>query len=267
MEHIMRLSITLEPYYQPLNLPIHYGQLIQGMVYNHLDSNLAHWLHGEAYRTATRTYKMFTFSRLEGLNLHPTIKNSQISFKGKVTFKLSSINGDILSSLAEHLLRERRIRLRNHSCEVKGVEIIPKPRIDASKPILVRALSPITTYTTYSDDNGKNRTHYYSPFEADWSDRLLRNLLRKAEALGWEDSGKELLETGNIQPENVSEKDEKVITYTKKIKGNIQKTDIKAWMGTYSMSLPEPYFWLTYDVGLGSKNAQGFGMIEVINSR
>ncbi len=261
----MRLRITLEPHHLPLNLPIHYSHLLQGMIYNQLDNNLADWLHGKAYRSATRTYKMFTFSRLEGQPF--TVKNGQISFEGKVFFKLSSINGDILSSLAEHLLRERRVRLGNYNCEVKGVEIIPKPRIDASKPILVRALSPITTYSTYIDDYGKRKTHYYSPFEVGWSDGLLSNLLRKAEALEWEDSGKELLEAGNIQPENVSERDEKVIMYTKEIKGKVHKTVIKAWMGTYSLTMPEHYFWLAYDVGLGSKNAQGFGMFEAIALR
>ncbi len=261
----MRLKITLEPYNLPLNLPIHYSHLLQGMIYNQLDDNLSDWLHGEAYRSATRTYKMFTFSRLEGLPF--TVKNGQISFEGKVFFKLSSVNGDILSSLAEHLLRERHVRLGSYNCEVKGVEIIPKPRIDVSKPILVRTLSPITTYSTYLDDNEKRKTYYYSPSEVGWSDGLLSNLLRKAEALEWEDNGKELLETGDIQPEVVKERDEKVIMYNKEVNGKVHKTVIKAWMGTYNMSLPEHYFWLAYDVGVGSKNAQGFGMIEAISSQ
>jgi CRISPR-associated endoribonuclease Cas6 len=30
------------------------------------------------------------------------------------------------------------------------------------------------------------------------------------------------------------------------------------------MTLPQPYFELAYDVGLGGKNAQGFGMVEVV---
>jgi CRISPR-associated endoribonuclease Cas6 len=41
-------------------------------------------------------------------------------------------------------------------------------------------------------------------------------------------------------------------------------TVIKAWSGIYELDLPEPFFLLAYDSGLGSKNPQGFGMVEVI---
>jgi CRISPR-associated endoribonuclease Cas6 len=41
---------------------------------------------------------------------------------------------------------------------------------------------------------------------------------------------------------------------------------IKGWTGLYEVKLPEPYFRLAYDAGLGSKNAQGFGMVEVLRS-
>jgi CRISPR/Cas system endoribonuclease Cas6 (RAMP superfamily) len=32
------------------------------------------------------------------------------------------------------------------------------------------------------------------------------------------------------------------------------------------LDLPEPFFLLAYDAGLGSKNSQGFGMVEVVKS-
>lgn len=41
-------------------------------------------------------------------------------------------------------------------------------------------------------------------------------------------------------------------------------TVIKGWTGLYELSLPEPLFQIAYDTGLGSKNSQGFGMVEVV---
>ena len=42
---------------------------------------------------------------------------------------------------------------------------------------------------------------------------------------------------------------------------------IKGWTGLYEVNLPEPYFRLAYDARLGSKNAQGFGMVGVVDER
>jgi CRISPR-associated endoribonuclease Cas6 len=40
---------------------------------------------------------------------------------------------------------------------------------------------------------------------------------------------------------------------------------IKSWSGLYELDLPEPFFLLAYDAGLGSKNPQGFEMVEVMS--
>jgi CRISPR-associated endoribonuclease Cas6 len=44
-------------------------------------------------------------------------------------------------------------------------------------------------------------------------------------------------------------------------------TVIKGWTGLYELDLPEPFFLLAYDSGLGSKNSQGFGMVEVVDAQ
>ncbi|HEX30478.1 TPA: CRISPR-associated endoribonuclease Cas6, partial [Candidatus Poribacteria bacterium] len=43
-------------------------------------------------------------------------------------------------------------------------------------------------------------------------------------------------------------------------------TVIKGWTGVYELDLPEPFFHLAYDAGLGAKNSQGFGMVEIIET-
>jgi CRISPR-associated endoribonuclease Cas6 len=250
----VRIQITLEA--PTLSLPIHYGHIVQGLIYGQLEHNLASWLHGDAYKYAERTYKMFTFSRLNGVfNLEP--EHKRISFADSVSFQLASHNTEILASFAEHLLKASSLRLGQNECTVRGVEILKQPEVDFSKSVKVRTLSPITMYSTVTKADGKKLTHYYGPFDKDWSEMLRGNLVRKAKALGWEDDAAKTLAETIFKPLRVSNRDQKIISY----KGFV----MKAWAGVYEVSnLPATYFWLAYDVGIGSKNSQGMGMVEVM---
>ena len=249
----MRSAITLESNH-PLVLPIHYNALVQGLIYHQLEPNLASWFHGEAYTFAKRTYKMFTFSRLQG-RYHLDKKTKRLTFSGPVSFKLASHNTQILASLAEHLLTSGTLRLGQNEVQVRGVEILKPPQVNAEELVKVRALSPITIYSTFEKTGGGKLTHYYSPHEKDWSAMLVQNLGRKAAALGWEVEACETLDKAYIKPLRVNERDKKVVKY----KGFV----LEGWMGVYEVKLPGGLFKLVYDVGIGGKNAQGFGMVEV----
>jgi CRISPR-associated endoribonuclease Cas6 len=250
----VRIQIVLQA--NTFSLPIHYGHIVQGLVYSQLEPNLAAWLHGEAYHFAQRTYKMFTFSRLEGqFKLEP--EHKRITFNNSVSFQLASHNTEVLASFAEHLLKSQSLRLGQIECSVRGVEILKPPEVDFSKPIKVKTLSPITVYSTLSHPDGRKKTYYYSPQEKEWSEMLCDNLVRKAKALGWKDDAATTLAEANFKPLRVSNKDQKIISY----KGFV----MKAWTGVYEIdNLPATYFWLAYDVGVGSKNSQGMGMLEVV---
>ena len=248
----MRLAITFEAS-GPLTLPVHYNHIIQGLIYSQLEPNLAAWLHDEAYQHAKRTFKMFTFSRLNG-SYRLDKRTGRISFSGPVSFQLASHNGEVLASLAEHLLKSQHVRLGQNEVQVTSVEILKPPAFSSS--IRVKTLSPMTIYSTFQKPGGGKLTHYYSPHERDWSAMLLANLARKARALEWQLDPDEVLKDAYIKPHRVNERDKKVVKYKNFV--------IEAWTGVYEVQLPERFFELAYDVGLGGKNAQGFGMVEVL---
>lgn len=250
----MRVSITIESN-KSLNLPIHYNHLLQGLIYNQLEPTLATWLHGSAYSFDKRSFKMFTFSRLFG-QFRFDKKTKRIRFSGPVSFKLASHHSDILASFAERLLKCEYLELGANKVYVRGVEILKPPKPDYSKPVKLKTLSPITTYSTFTKPNGDKLTHYYSPQEKDWSKMLVDNLGRKAKALSWQSRAIDSLKDAYIKPYKTRANDKKIVRYKDHI--------IQAWMGLYIASLPQAFFELAYDVGLGSKNSQGFGMVEVI---
>jgi CRISPR-associated endoribonuclease Cas6 len=252
----MRISLSLESPDGKLSFPVHYNREVQGMIYRNLDQSLADWLHDEGSPLNKRSFKFFNFSRLMGRFGR---QGDRIEFSGPVKLHIGSVHQEILQSLAEHLLRNPVIRFGGQACEVQSIEVEALPAL--SRPVNVRTLSPITVYSTLSAPDGRKKTYYYSPQERDWGEKLLDNLRRKARAIGWSEGQLASLDDGNsrIRPVRVSNRDLKIIKY--------QGTVIKAWSGIYQLDLPEPFFLLAYDSGLGSKNSQGFGMVEVVKGR
>ncbi len=251
----MRLRIRLAAEEGPLKVPVHYNHLLQGLVYNNLDQALSEWLHEEGHTYGQRRFKLFTFSRLFGKR---ETRNGHIGFGGPVHFYLGAVDARVLGSLAEHLLTKPAVRLGAARCRVAEVGVEPEPEIDPAKPVLVKALAPITAYSTLSTPDGKKKTYYYAPQEREWSEALISNLGRKAKAAGWAADVDEDLKGAWVRPYKVRMTDQKILDF----KGTV----IKGWTGLYEVNLPEPYFRLAYDAGFGAKNAQGFGMVGVVRN-
>jgi CRISPR-associated endoribonuclease Cas6 len=250
----MRLRISLRTDGGPLRVPVQYNHLLQGLIYSNLDDALSEWLHEKGHAYGARRFRLFTFSRLFG---ERGARNGRVEFRGPVHFYLSSVDSEVLGSFAEHLLTKPAVRLGNSRCRVAEVGVEPEPRIDPAKPVLVKTLSPITAYSTLQTPDGKKKTYYYAPQEKEWSESLVSNVARKAKALEWSTDVDEDLKGAYVKPRKVCKTDQQIL--------NFKGFWIKGWTGLYEVNLPEPYFRLAYDAGFGAKNAQGFGMIGVIN--
>jgi CRISPR-associated endoribonuclease Cas6 len=239
-----------------LRVPIQYNHLLQGLIYANLDRALSEWLHEKGHAYGARRFKLFTFSRLFGKR---EMRNGRVRFDGPAHFYLSAVDSEVLGSFAEHLLTKPAVRLGSAECRVAEVGVEPEPRIDPAKPVLVKAISPITAYSTLQAPNGRKKTYYYAPQEKEWSEALVANIARKAKALEWAADVDEDLKGAYMKPYKVKSGDQKILDF----KGTV----IKGWTGLYEINLPEPYFRLAYDAGFGAKNAQGFGMVGMINGR
>jgi CRISPR-associated endoribonuclease Cas6 len=252
----MRLRISLDSEGSSLRLPIQYNHLLQGLIYSNLDRVLSEWLHEKGHTYGERRFKLFTFSRLFGKR---AVRNGHIWFDGPIHFYLGAVDAGVLGSFAEHLLTKPAVRLGNTECRVAEVGVEPEPEVDPAKPIRVKTLSPITVYSTLTTPDGRKRTYYYAPQEKEWSESLVSNIARKAKALDWSTDVDEDLKGASVRPYKVRSGDQKILDF----KGFV----IKGWTGLYEVKLPEPYFRLAYDAGFGAKNAQGFGMVGVLEER
>lgn len=249
---LMEMIVSLEPEEAAVVVPTPYNHILQGFIYTNLDGALSRWLHDEGYRFEKRRYKMLVFGRLEGRYDRTAVG---LAFRSGVRLRVRSVNADVLSSLAEFLLAKKNVRLGRSPCHVGEISLIPDPVVNASIPIEMRAVTPVVTYSTLQLPSGRKTTHYYAPMEQDWSDLIVSNLVRKAYALGvW--ASREVPEGAQVCPLRVGRGDE--------VFSSFKGTVIRGWLGTYKVALPEELFWVGYNAGFGSKNTQGFGLMEVI---
>ena len=252
----LRVRFEFEVSGESLRIPVHYNHLVQAALYRNLDEALAEWYHDKGYTHEKRRFKLFTFSRLlaRTRRYDPVAKSLEI--RGRFSLRVGSPDVDFLESLVLHLVKKGDIKLNGARCSLVAVEVeVP---VEASGPVTVRALSPIVVYSTLRDGSGKKKTYYYNPWEREFQEKILENLKRKWAAFH---KGKEPppMEGAYIKPLKVSKRNEAIVIF----KGTV----IKGWNGLYELYLPEPYFRLAYDAGLGSKNSQGFGMVEVVRRK
>jgi len=251
----MEVEIKLQPIEDEIILPLPYNQVIQGFIYNYLDKALSIWLHDEGYEFKKRKFKLFVFGRIVGTYV---IEKSSIKFIGPIKFKIRSVNDEILACFAKNLLHQKEVMLNKNRCKIVSAEIKPDPIINFALPVKLKALSPITVYSTLlSYDGSKKKTYYYNPMEKDWERYVLENLYRKASALDLDVLEEE---TGKMffKPIKVKQTDMCLL--------NFKGTIINGWMGIYQAFLPQPLFEIGYNGGFGVKNSQGFGLMEVISN-
>lgn len=229
-------------------LPIHYNHMVQAMIYNQLNEEIAEFLHEEGFKKEKRTYKLFTFSRLTG-NYDLDRINGQIKFQGPLRLVISSPYNEFSNSIGNSILSTRAIRLGNNKLEAK--ELIVEKEIVDSNEIKIEAMSPITTYSTLFRKDGKKFTYYFNPQEEEFSEIVSNNLKNKYKAFYMKEPPEE-----DVKIEPVGRSRMSILNY----KGFI----IKGYMGRFRMKGPIPLLQMGVESGLGSKNSQGCGCVKII---
>ncbi|MBB5174425.1 CRISPR-associated endoribonuclease Cas6 [Texcoconibacillus texcoconensis] len=234
-----------------LRLPVYYHRDVQGLIYNMLSESLGEFFHNRGYVNGSRTYKLFSFSRLEGdATFHK--KEKTLTFHNEISLIISSIVPEFINELANNIILSQNLTIRNQHIEVSNVKMVHEP-INSSK-ILVKTRSPITVYTTYERRNGKSFTHYFQPQDEAFKHLIEDGIFRKYEAFTNQEVPQH--ERFHIQPINVSKRD-KIITKYK-------STIINAWNGTYEIEAKPTYLEFALSASLGSKTSQGFGLITLV---
>lgn len=134
---------------------------------------------------------------------------------------------------------------------LEKLEILETPSINDS-PIKIKTLSPITIYKTILNEKGKKFYQYFNPQEEEFYNQIKENIRKKYEII----TGKNLKDFEfKMNP-----------IQTKKTLIQYKDFIIEGYDGEFLIEVKPEIFKAVYDAGLGAKNSQGFGMIELIQN-
>ncbi len=249
----MRIKVELSSQAGSVLLRTGFNANIQALIYSHLAHDDGEWLHNEGYRFEKRSFKFFSFSGI--------IERGRFDKTGKifyfpqtVSFFINSPLEWIVTELAENLIRSERVKLGENMLAVSSISVMKRKEINSGL-IRIKCITPIVNYTTFTTPEGKKKTHFYNPFEAEFSELTENNLHKKWVSLYRKDCPCAI----KIRPLFEGNGNEKIHYFGT----GEDRTLVKGWMGRYMLEGDPRMLDFAYDACLGSKNSQGFGMVEL----
>jgi len=235
-----------------LILPIHHNHILQAFIYNLIDEKLAAFLHNVGFMVEKRTFRLFVFSRLQG-NYRIDQENQTIDFGNEYHLSIASpLEPFCISLCAKVMFKDGFFLgdtvLRNMEFEVG------EPFEIRGTSVVVYTKSPMTAYSTLLRPNGAKYTAYFQPGEADFNRIASENLRKKYESIFREPAPQ-----GDVLIQPLSQQKLNIIKFKDFI--------IKGYSGKYRLSGPSQLLQMALDAGIGSKNSQGFGYIELLKRR
>lgn len=221
-------------------LPLNYQYGIQSMLYNALRNGGDDRWHDGGAAVGKRRFKLFVFSQLRGNRI---VEGKRIRFTDRVYLDVRSVRDDFCDTLAESFARFPEVNLCGVSLRVEAMKISIEEIVWDTLDI--RMLSPLTVY-----ESRENYTHYFTPLDPEFGERVNANFQNKYRAFCGEDPRSSV----GLVPLSVGAKD-KTVTRFKGIY-------VTAWKGEYRLSGHPDDLTFLYYTGLGSKNSGGFGMFE-----
>lgn len=226
-----------------IDIPVNYNYYIQSAIFTLLaseDAEYATLLHDTAYGGKSR-YKMFTFGELSGkCHFH----DKKLYYEGDLFLEIRSASDEFLQVLTNAVLNAGSMRVGRHILLIKKVEGLDY-HVHGSL-IKIRTLTPIIAKEQTDD----NKTVYYPPTDV----RFIRRVREAFESKYETCCDTKPQSSIDILPMNEG----------KKVVTNYKGTWINAYHGIFQLYGEPEHLQFMYDVGLGAKTSQGFGMFEVI---
>ena len=252
----MRIKITFD-IGAGVSLPVNYNYLLAGVIYRFLNQSnpeYAYFLHEDGYGSGDKKFKLFTFSQLMAQKRE--IRDNYIYFKSLLTWFVSSPQEEFLGSFAASLLDQKEVCVNDVPLRVKDVDIPKIPRFQESMSF--RCLSPITM-STKREFKGGIAMHYLLPDEAEFSNLVRQNLIRKYEIIYGRNPNDDSF-VMEFDSDYISKRAGRV---TRLIR--YKDIDIRGVLCPFRAYGSPELMFIGYVCGFGDKNSAGFGMVEVSN--
>lgn len=228
-----------------LLLPLHYNHIIQKLIYDLLDEKYAAFLHNEGFNYNGKKFQLFTFSRLVIENKE--VYREAIRIKpGKVYLTVSSIDERFIFNIVDGLLREKAVKFQEGTFYLQN--IFARKNL-AAKKIVGLTISPVVV----TKGNTNKPVDFYSPKDNEFLEVIKNNLKFKYAAYYKEEYEGDL---------DVKFLDDKKI---KRVVAKYKKWPYEGYLGGFIVEGDTKIVDIAYSCGIGNKNAQGFGCLELFS--
>lgn len=226
-----------------IDIPVNYNYHIQSAIFRLLaeeNADFTEHLHSVADGEKTK-YKFFTFGPLIGKN---HFHDKKLYFEGDIRLEIRSASSDFIGLLESAMMKGNVFCLGKHSLQITDIQ--KTDDIITDSLLKIRTLTPIVSKTQTED----NKTVYYSPQDVMFMKRIRETFENKYAVF----FGQPPKSTIDILP----------ISTCKKVVTKYKDTWITAYHGIFELCGNPEYLQFLYNVGLGVRTSQGFGMFEVI---
>ena len=228
-----------------VDIPVKYNYYIQSAIFSLLaekDDEYAALLHDSAYGENGR-YKLFTFSRLVGKSHY---HDKKLYFEGNIRLEIRSPSDEFVNIFLEAAMQVGKFRIDRHTFKIKKVVGLDY-RI-AETPIKIRTVTPIIAKEQTQD----KKIIYFEPNDIRFNTKIREAFENKYEACFGE-RPKRSVDILCLEPPV------HVVT-------NYKGIWINAYHSYFRLNGEPEYLQFLYDVGLGARTSQGFGMFDVVEN-
>lgn len=237
-------------------LPLDYQYAVASLLYATLGSastEFASKLHDTGYQADGRSFKLFTFSRIQTVNAR-VAEDSLLLDSPEIELQISSPVAEFIKHLVSGLSKHETFRIATGSFRLAHAELVLAPRF--KEHMAFRALSPLTETVRA----GQQHPSFLSLTD-DWSEIMQRNLLRKHEVLyGGQPDDTKLVFTWDKDYIARAERRGKRLSVLRDIRG----TKVRGWLAPFIVEGSRALIELGYEAGFGARNSMGFGMAEPV---
>jgi len=243
------------------SFPFDYHNVLSAVIYNIInttDSDFARWLHDHGYGEK-RKYKFFNFSPVTAKpgELEVDRKSRVVIFKTDTAYMyISTPKEELAISLINSLSVIKMIKVRGEWYKIDSVTAISPPSFENSA--IFKAISPIVLTRPVVDEFGNfSSPEYVRPWDEDVNHMLKKNAISK-----YMEYGHKIDETKVeffVDEEYIKRKGQDNVICARRYK----KEKIIGFKVPVKVKASPEFLHFIYDIGLGAKNSQGFGMIEL----
>ena len=256
----MRLKLILSPQENPTYVPINYQYQLSAAIYKVLakaSPAYADFLHQRGYPAPSgKLLKLFTFSRLWIPNVRRQGTKLTAGRRSSWILQVASpMLDEFVQNFVLGLFESTEIVVAGGRFFIEQVETLPMPEFKETTHF--KCLSPIVV-STMRERGGKLMPYYYRPHDPALSEAIRQNLLQKHEAIHQCPPDDERLSF--TIPEGYKPKS-RLITLKE---GTPEETQIKAFETYFDLTGSVELMRVAWECGVGEKNSQGFGMVEVV---